>query len=112
MAEQVKKAHDDLGTDTAENYKFIVVGHDLRQKENRQLLCPDVKGKSKHETVSHCYIPDNPANISFPSYHNCEIWNCSYTNANNILTKMDELKDLVIKNKYHIIGVSESWAKN
>jgi len=102
MAEQVKKAHDDLGTDTAENYKFIVVGHDLRKG----------KGKSKHETVSHCYIPDNPANISFPSYHNCEIWNCSYTNANNILTKMDELKDLVIKNKYHIIGVSESWAKN
>lgn len=35
-----------------------------------------------------------------------------YTNANSILTKMDELKDLVTKNKYHIIGITESWARN
>ena len=25
---------------------------------------------------------------------------------------MDELKDLVTKKKYHIIGITESWARN
>ena len=32
MVEEAKKAHGDLGTDTAENYKFIVVGHGPRRK--------------------------------------------------------------------------------
>jgi len=32
MVEEAKKAHGDLRTDTAENYKFIVVGHSPRQK--------------------------------------------------------------------------------
>ena len=32
MVEEAKKAHGDLGTDTAENHKFIVVGHGPRWK--------------------------------------------------------------------------------
>jgi len=32
IVEEAKKAHSDLGTDTAENHKFIVVGHGPRWK--------------------------------------------------------------------------------
>ena len=32
MVEEAKKAHGDLGTDIAESYKFVVVGHGPRRK--------------------------------------------------------------------------------
>ena len=32
MIQEAKQAHDNLGTDATENYRFLVVGHGLRRK--------------------------------------------------------------------------------
>jgi len=82
------------------------------QNKKDDFLCPDVKVESKHGAVSHCSISDNLANNISSLQYNCESWNCLYTNANSILTKMSELKDLVTKKKYQIIGITECWARN
>ena len=38
------------------------------------------------------------------------VWKCMYTNANSLMTKIDELRQLTVNNDYYIVGVTESWA--
>ena len=39
------------------------------------------------------------------------IWNCFYTNASSLIPKLDELKQRVTENGYHLVGITESWGK-
>ena len=37
-------------------------------------------------------------------------WKCFYTNANNLVARIDELRARVLMNEFHIVAVTETWS--
>ena len=39
-------------------------------------------------------------------------WRCFYTNANNLVARIDEFREVVINKGFHIVAVTETWARD